>query len=103
MPDLVKLVVGIKGLPLWLRGSFAVGAFLGIVLTVFLGALGGLHFLPEDSGIKEVLESALWLGAILTVTWLIILILALVTLFIPWLAWQYVEEQRETKEDRDDC
>ena len=101
MPNLVKLVVGIKGLPLWLRGSFAVGAFLGIVLTIFLGALGGLHLLPEGHPIKEILESALWLGATLIVTGLIILSLALVTLFIPWLVRQYLGEQTETKDDED--
>lgn len=103
MPNLVNLIVGIRGLPLWLRGSFAVGSFLGIVLTIFLGALGGLHLHPEGHRIKEILESALWLGATLIVTGLIILSLALVTLFIPWLVRQYREEQMETEDDENDC
>ena len=81
-PDLVKLVLGIQGLPLWLKNGIVVGAFLGIMLTVFLIAFAGFYLLPDGESTKELLESTLLVGAFLIASAMIFICLALTIIWI---------------------
>ena len=86
-PDLVKLVLGIQGLPSWLKTGIALGTFLGIMLMVFLMAFVGFNLLPDGEPIKELLESTLLMGALLVTSAMIFICLALTIVWVTRLSW----------------